>query len=142
MVNSIKRNPNKTRLFCIVVLCLVLCMSSMAFAAQTTVVYKGLNMQLPFVTGVYQLSLGPFTVETYSKIRVYTFGNSGSGIIHVTLANTSASGENNGILDDYDLDFSGTYYRTGMYEIPGKYLKVYLQSLNATYASIAIYGQN
>jgi hypothetical protein len=142
MVQSIKKKSSIIRLFCVVALCLLLCLTSVVFA-ETTIIFKGLNMQLPFVTGVYQLALGPFQVGSYSIIRVTTFGNSGSGVIHVTLANVSASGESLGALDDITLDFSAsaTTTATRVYDTPGRMIKIYLQSLNPTYASVIIYGR-
>lgn len=79
-------------LFCITALCFLFGYTTAPLAG-TTMIYEGLDMQLPFVTGVYQLSIGPLSVSKYSQIRVNTFGNSGSGTIMVTLALVDADGE-------------------------------------------------
>ena len=128
-------------LCCIIVLCFLLGYTTAPLAANTALIYEGLNMQLPFITGVYQLTIGPLNVSKYSQIRVYTFGNSGSGTISVTLAPVNEDGENIGVLDNITLDFSSTYYASKTYDVPGKLLKIYMQSLNPDWASLVIFGR-
>lgn len=138
------RNKSKrSRLFfCIIALCFLFGFTTAPLAA-TTMIYEGLDMQLSFVTGVYQLSIGPLNVSKYSQIRVNTFGNSGSGTIMVTLALVDADGESLGPLDTITIDFnsSATTYVSKTYDIPGRFLKIYMQSLNPTYASLIIFGR-
>ena len=130
-------------LFCIIALCFLFGYTTAPLAANTAMIYEGLNMQLVNVTGVYQLTIGPLNVSKYSQIRVSTFGNSGSGTILVTLAPVDADGENLGVLDNITIDFnsSATTYVCKTYDVPGKLLKIYMQSSSPTWASLIIFGR-
>jgi hypothetical protein len=143
MGNTVRRKSTRSNLFLtLLTLGLLFSFTSVSFAG-TSMIYKGLNMPLVFVTGVYQLSIGPLDVGDYSKIRVNAFGNSGSGTILVQLAIVDAKGNLLGLLDSFTLDFgtSDGITATRTYDIPGKLVKIYLQSLNEDYASVVVFGR-
>ena len=121
---------------------LTLSLASASFAGNTKV-YQGLEMQIPFVTGVYQLAVGPINVNPYSQIRVTTWGNSGSGTISVSIVMTDSKGNLLGQLDTITLDFSSAATTTAskVYSVPGQYLKFYFQSLNPDYVSLVVHGR-
>jgi hypothetical protein len=137
-----KRSERSKLLFWLLSLCILFSFTSVSFAG-TSMIYKGLNMPLVFVTGVYQLTIGPLVVGDYSKIRVNAFGDSGSGTANVSVVMVDSKGNSLGLLDSFNLDFSTSdgITATRTYDIPGKSIKIYLQSLNPVSASVVVFGR-
>lgn len=106
----------------------------------TDLIYWGDNMMLNFVTGMYFLQIGPFMVSNYSKIRISTFGNSGSGTITVLVCNVDTNGNTIGLLENFNIDMSSSSFQTRVYDVPGHWIRINYQSLNPCYVSCCIFG--
>ena len=139
---SVSRRSGTSKLLVFLVAAgLLICFASIS-SAGTTKVYQGLNMQMPYVTGVYQLGVGPVNVSAYTNIRVNAFGNSGSGTVQVTVAAVDKQGvETLGVIDNFTIDFSSAYFVSRTYIVPGQYVKFYFQSNNPDYVSLVIFGR-
>ena len=112
-------------------------------SSAASLVYQGLDKPLNFVTGVYQLAVGPLNVKSYTQIRVNAFGSSGSGTILVQVVSTDKNGVNLGLLEQFTLDFqtSAGSTATKVYEVPGQYVMVYFQAGNPDYVSLVVFGK-
>ena len=143
MNNRIGEKSKRSKLFlCLLTFCFLFAFSPGSIAG-TSMIYKGLNMPLVNMAGMYELSIGPLEVGNFSKIRVTAFGNSGSGTVDVSLVIVDGKGNSLGLLDAFTLDFgtSDGITATRTYDIPGKFLKIYMQSFNEDYASVVVFGR-
>ncbi len=131
-------------LICITALCFLFGYTTAPLAASTAMIYEGLNMELALGPGVYGLNIGPLNVSKYSKIRVNTWANSGAGTMLVTLFAVDADGVTElGPLDTITIDFSSaaTTQFSKTYDVPCKFLKIQMGSLNPCSASLVIFGR-
>ncbi len=107
----------------------------------TVMLYEGNNMQMESSPSFYSLSLGPFDVSAYEKIRIVTYGNSGSGTVNVQIYEVNEAKEPLGVLDQFNLVIGDRY--TAVYELPGRRIMISYSSATPgdKYLSCFIYAR-
>jgi len=122
---------------------LLLCFASLSFAGTTTI-YSGLDKDLVYVSGMYEFNTPVLPIAGFSKIRINAWGISGLNKISVRIGMTDAKGlVSYGLLDSFDLDVNNPELitTTRVYDMPGRFMRIYLQSTTAATASVIVYGR-
>ncbi len=95
------------------------------------------------VRGVYQLSVGPLNVKTYTQIKLDASVSSGSGIIKVQVLSSDSKGNCLGTLGEFTLDPGSPTgaNATEVYNVPAQHVMVRFQAGSPDHVNLVVLGK-